>query len=489
MGNTQIPLPARKPPPTIPIPPTPLELANITSIGNERSRNNSTNLSPKTIPLARPISNENKPKGLSVFPSRQRQDSSYQAPLPTQTIIVDDEEAALERALDDFYVPDFEYNQKFQAVPVAIERYHHRGDSVTHDLSPKYEARSGEPPSYETLPIQELPELEEKVDSLRSSSPVNSVANRPTFQSAIAKMENAGLKVMCKRMSEDWSSGDTVSSLLEEINFEKRMWGLVAFQQLTHGRSLMSGAHDLMIGAKQEDDRKLLHLHGTAANGWVLATKYPKASIYSMSTKDISNPACSWPAPANHHSLITPSANAALPFPDNHFDVISAKSLPAVLKAGDWVSVLKECNRVLKPGGWLECQTIDPGLMNEGEHLKAWLDTRLLGELTDDDHLLTPSEDITFNLSEAGFDNVKRSRIALPASINPRSIPKGQGPDPDAARLMVLVGQHFYEELYRDFVPVVGGTGDSMWWSNKQIKQECESLNSCIGLVFAVAQK
>src|SRR5438309_7182289 len=71
------------------------------------------------------------------------------------------------------------------------------------------------------------------------------------------------------------------------------------------------------------------------ADGWVLAAKYPNVTVYSVSSQDISNPPCAWPAPLNHHPLYLHRRNSTLPFPDNYFDVISTKSFSAILKASD----------------------------------------------------------------------------------------------------------------------------------------------------------
>lgn len=228
------------------------------------------------------------------------------------------------------------------------------------------------------------------------------------------------------------------------------------------------------------------------ADGWVLAAKYPNVTVYSVSSQDISNPPCSWPAPLNHHSLFTPQPNSPIPFPDNYFDVVSTKSLPSILRMSDWAPLLKECNRVLKPGGWVELQIIDPVLTKQGDLLRDWLESRILREMMEDNYAIKPSDDVLGFLQETGFDSVKRSRIALPASFNPKlkNVARGQGPDPDAARVMVLVGRHFYEELYRGFNPIINGPGgDHLWWQNKSIRHECEALNTCFGLTFAFGQK
>ncbi|KAF3915887.1 hypothetical protein AA313_de0203003 [Arthrobotrys entomopaga] len=411
----------------------------------------------------------------------------------------------IDQSLQSFYIAEHETNYKFR--PSTRDRMH----PMPPPLQTQFRTPDGAPnsaglPSYAALGYQNNLAVDTKQPAVRSPSraiipdkPPSSAggggAGRSGFQAALSKMENAGLKIMFKRLSEDWSSSnshDSDNAMLEEVAFEQRLWALVAAEWLTFGKSLQSDAHEYLLDAHVTDGRRLLHLHGSAADGWVLAAKYPNVTVYTVSSQDISNPACQWSAPLNHHALFTPQPNSPLPFPDNYFDVISTKSFPSILRLSEWVPILRECNRVLRPGGWIELQIVDPVLTKQGELLKDWLDTRIICEMLEDNYGIKPSDDVLGFLQETGFDNVKRSRIALPASFNPKlkNFPPGQGPDPDAARVMVLVGRHFYEELYRGFNPIMGGPGsDHMWWQNRAIRHECEALNTCFGLTFAFGQK
>src|SRR5581483_8063734 len=55
----------------------------------------------------------------------------------------------------------------------------------------------------------------------------------------------------------------------------------------------------------------------------------------------------------------------ALEFPDASFDVVNARFLMAALKREAWSPLLKECTRVLRPGGLLRLtEVVDPGITN-----------------------------------------------------------------------------------------------------------------------------
>ncbi|KAF3102709.1 hypothetical protein TWF569_002566 [Orbilia oligospora] len=496
------------PPPSVPVPPTPDTLEGPTA---HRTRQFPTtnqriasdfNLRPILTSSSDDISPSSPNSGRIA--SIGSGSDSHQSQIET-----------IDHSLQSFYIAEHETNYKFR--PGTRDRMHPKPQPIQtqiqtqtlhqHQWAISHMSNSGNTPttaglpSYDTLGYSHhLPIDSKPPPSMRSASrsmsekAPPSAHGRSSFHAALQKMENAGLKIMFKRLSEDWgnSAQDSDNTMLQEIAFEQRLWALVAAEWLTFGKSLQSDAHEYLLDAHITDGRRLLHLHGSAADGWVLAAKYPNVTVYSVSSQDISNPPCQWSAPLNHHALFLPQPNSPLPFPDNYFDVISTKSFPSILRLSEWVPILRECNRVLRPGGWIELQIVDPVLTKQGELLREWLEARIVREMLEDSYAIKPSDDVLGFLQETGFDNVKRSRIALPASFNPKlkNIARGQGPDPDAARVMVLVGRHFYEELYRGFNPIMNGSGgDQLWWQNKAIKHECEVLNTCFGLTFAFAQK
>ncbi|KAK6340830.1 hypothetical protein TWF696_009148 [Orbilia brochopaga] len=488
------------PPPSFPVPPTPDEGPGGNRAFFPSSNRIATNFNLKPIstdfineaPLASPRSVRLGSTG-SALTGGSESSGANSIPSPR----TDDIDASLQS----FYIAEHESNFKFRRSP-RDGFLHSRPQPIQVQSRPGTSSgpKSAGLPSYDTLGYQQNLAIDVKSppamrspsrgsDHYKAPGPSVPTAGRSSFQAALQKMENAGLKIMFKRLSEDWGTAQEFDNvMLEEVAFEQRIWALVAAEWLTFGKSLQSDAHEFLLDAHVTDGRRLLHLHGSAADGWFLAAKYPNVTVYSVSSQDISNPACQWSAPLNHHPLFIPQPNSPLPFPDNYFDVISTKSFPGILRHSDWAPLLRECNRVLRPGGWIELQIVDPVLTKQGDMLREWLDARIIREMLEDSFAIKPSDDVLGFLQETGFDNVKRSRIALPASFNPKlkNIARGQGPDPDAARVMVLVGRHFYGELYRGFNQ---SGGNQIWWQNKAIKHECEALNTCFGLTFAFGQK
>src|SRR5947207_8460586 len=100
----------------------------------------------------------------------------------------------------------------------------------------------------------------------------------------------------------------------------------------------------------------LVHADASArpVDGWVFAAKYPNATIYSVSSHNVTAASHTWSSPTNHHPLYTPAVTSPIPFPDNYFDVVITRTLSSVLKSDELESVLRESLRILKPSGWLE---------------------------------------------------------------------------------------------------------------------------------------
>ncbi|EWC46335.1 hypothetical protein DRE_04506 [Drechslerella stenobrocha 248] len=162
----------------------------------------------------------------------------------------------------------------------------------------------------------------------------------------------------------------------KEVNDEitSRLWVFMASRWLHYGRILVSPAHDILNQSGMErrknksadpspTRRRVLDLGGApvADWGWHCAYEYPHSKVYTVTSR---------PKNINIDNL---------PFPDNHFDVISARSLHTILKRlappkrrserrngntsnqntktvrlDEYSLTLRECYRVLKPGGHFE---------------------------------------------------------------------------------------------------------------------------------------
>ncbi|KAF8429003.1 hypothetical protein EV426DRAFT_527662 [Tirmania nivea] len=240
------------------------------------------------------------------------------------------------------------------------------------------------------------------------------------------------------------------------------MWAMMSFRWMAFGRLLVSPAHELLAatcrkkstrresslssGTRHGKDRKrILDLAGIPVGdwGWHCAYDYPKSKVYTVTSRttssdgasatesDNSGQSTNCQAPINHRHIIV-SYLWRLPFPDNHFDVVSARSLFMALKtlsgkgrspAMDLMSpvnimdeydlCLEECLRVLKPGGYLEYFLFDNDIVNPGP-LAVELSTKFINELEANSYDPYPTKKWIKRLNKAGYGDMKRAWVFLP---------------------------------------------------------------------------
>ncbi|KAJ8110989.1 hypothetical protein OPT61_g6307 [Boeremia exigua] len=339
--------------------------------------------------------------------------------------------------------------------------------------------------------------VESRTGSRMSDGPTK--AAQGPFARALGKMEAAGARIVSARLSEEWEGLDDDDESLQEVVFEKRLWALTAYQRLTQNKQLQSPAHDLLANSRPTEQRRVLHLHGNLADGWVLATRYPAATVYTLSSANTSNLPTSHPAPLNHHSLFSPSISSAMPFPDNYFDVVVSRFVSTSLRNDEWARSFFDCMRVLKPGGSIEILSVDAHMNGEGPQLQSWVDEHVTCRLEAHNISMVPSESVLDTMEIVGLENIRRARVALPAYLgSPKAVarpaPSNNGlptPSPqdvvDASRMMAYLGRHFYQDLYGKFVRA--SQGEEWFWSRKDIRDECEKYQTKMVLTIACAQK
>ncbi|KAI8629248.1 methyltransferase domain-containing protein [Xylariaceae sp. FL1651] len=180
---------------------------------------------------------------------------------------------------------------------------------------------------------------------------------------------------------------------------------------------------------------RILDLGGQATCDWAwhCAITYPNAKIYTVTTKAIrqlSN--CNMRGPPNHRQVAVERLTR-LPFPDAHFDLVSARELHSILKfigengVDEWESCLSEVIRVLKPGGYLDFSVIDSDIMNAGplglaKSVEFGFSLKTLG------YDPNPTRMFLGRLGRAGFDEVRRAWMCLPMGHTKR--PAGEKPLP-----------------------------------------------------------
>ncbi|KAI1373628.1 hypothetical protein F4677DRAFT_448196 [Hypoxylon crocopeplum] len=244
-----------------------------------------------------------------------------------------------------------------------------------------------------------------------------------------------------KRMSANVARGDDV--LIDDPEKLKREkehealnqmsmanWHVGATKALNGGRLFSAPiakrlARLSRIGSAR-DRARILDLGGQAACDWAwhCAIMYPNTKVYTVTTKAIRQLSNSNVRGPPNHRQVAVSRLTRLPFPDGHFDLVSARELHSILKfigengEDEWDSCLKECMRVLKPGGYLEFSVLESALTNAGplglaKSVEFGFALKTLG------YDPAPTRTFLGRLHRAGFDGVRRAWVCLPMGPDP----------------------------------------------------------------------
>ncbi|KAG0308612.1 hypothetical protein BGZ97_013319 [Linnemannia gamsii] len=152
---------------------------------------------------------------------------------------------------------------------------------------------------------------------------------------------------------------------------------------------------------------------GCGPGTWTMemANEFPDATVTGI---DLSSVFPSAIIPGNcrflQHNILEP-----LPFPDNHFDFVYQRLLISGLTVEGWAKVIKEFERVTKPGGWIELVECDSHGGNNGPHsLKIWnwITTALGSRGIDSSFTRDPGLECA--LVKSGVENVTMLTLKLP---------------------------------------------------------------------------
>jgi SAM-dependent methyltransferase len=308
----------------------------------------------------------------------------------------------------------------------------------------------------------------------------------------MSKIKKAGPQIVATRLNEEWEE-ESDEETNQEMMFEKRLWALNAYEWLTQGKQLQSPMHEHLSASLTHEGVRVLHVHGPigickrratrrlsadciVADGWVLAARYPGVTVFTISSQNANN-GMAGPAPTNHHSLYLPSPSSTMPFPDCYFDAIISRSLPSMLRKKDLNKTFSECMRCLKPGARIEFHTLDPYLASQGPATKSWIDEQLIAELRAGGKCRSPSTATIDAMSNAGLQNIKQARVALPAVASGSS---------NEAKLLTNLGHYLYQDLYCNLVRF---QGEGWFWDSRQVAEECKALQTQMVITIACSQK
>ncbi|KAK7952216.1 uncharacterized protein PG986_007944 [Apiospora aurea] len=239
-----------------------------------------------------------------------------------------------------------------------------------------------------------------------------------------------------KRMSANVARGDDIiEDDLERLKREKEAealsqmaaanWHVNAFKALNGGRlfcaPLSKRLARLSRMAGPAERARILDLGGQATCDWAwhCAFMYPSAKVYTTTTKAIRQLSNSNIRGPPNHRQVAVQRLAKLPFPDNYFDLISARELHSILKfvgengEDEWETCLQEAMRVLKPGGYLEFSVLDSDIVNAGplglaKSVEFGFALKTLG------YDPNPTKLFLSRLQRAGYKDIRRAWMCLP---------------------------------------------------------------------------
>jgi SAM-dependent methyltransferase len=258
-------------------------------------------------------------------------------------------------------------------------------------------------------------------------------------------------------------------------------WVVDALKYLNGGNLLFSNAAKRLAKADLPIDDpncvgkrriRALDIGGNPSCDWAwhCARQFPNVKLYTAITESATtNPTVT--GPTNHRLVIAPQP-WKLPFKDNHFDLISVRSLHAMLKhepiptqpeIDEYDLCLRECGRILKPGGYLEFMLMDSDMAHAGPLANA-ISVEFGFKLKTRGYDPSPTKSFLGRLRKANFVDVKRAWMFLPAGAPtrdpymPRKTPLPVLPADDGAEAV-----HGPVGSTIDIANVTGLLGSWMW--------------------------
>ena len=313
------------------------------------------------------------------------------------------------------------------------------------------------------------------VDSLLGNYSIAS-AERPSPQRPISMMpgkEDNEEKTEEQTRIDDLERG---RQAIEQV--EPATWVIEALRYLSGGRLFNSPVASVLGKARPLETTTLpelvrdLDLGGQPQCDWAwhCAHDFPNIKTYTA-TCDSQAINESIRGPSSHR-LVRVDNLWTLPFPSNHFDAISTRSLPTFLKTmkplgndqDEYDLCLKECLRVLKPGGYLEFFVLDAELVDGGH--PAPLGDKLSVEFGFSLRRLgydpVPTKSFLGRVRRAGYTEIKRAWMFLPIGAPNLALPPlPETPPPHASMYEDQIMQKQVEAVQGP----VGSTADTAYIS------------------------
>jgi ubiquinone/menaquinone biosynthesis C-methylase UbiE len=110
---------------------------------------------------------------------------------------------------------------------------------------------------------------------------------------------------------------------------------------------------------------------GCGKGNWVMemAAKYPESKFVGV---DLYPFATTTEMPNCNFEIV--NVTSGIPFSDNTFDYIVIQSMETSFTKGQWADLLRECYRILQPGGYIELKAFEGNLHRASPVSKAFID-------------------------------------------------------------------------------------------------------------------
>ena len=325
-----------------------------------------------------------------------------------------------------------------------------------------------------------------------------------------------------------------------------RFGALMTSKWLSFGRVLFSPVH---FELKDPSEDRVLVIDGLGKDwSYYCALTYPEATIYNLGsgTSSPATPANTtaepWSTLRNHRHISHQSLASPLPFPRGFF-ACAVLRFPPALPSSVHRSILSECKRVLRPGGYLELSVLDLDLVNMGNRARrAIRGLKVKLQVVDEQvSLRNISDEIMAGLGRKGFTECNRCFVGVPVAgklpnaedndgfeskkekssnasntANGASAPKTPKPevsfsdlltgqssadsstDDGITDMVARVGRWWYSRCYESLVlPDAGDPGatnpgnllENSIWKDDSLLRECEKRGTSFRLLIGYAQK
>lgn len=418
--------------------------------------------------------------------SRHLRNDSLDSPMKKAVRFLETETAKREKSSEnDLHQGDSIYYHAFQHISADVE-----AQDAFRNRQERCDAVQA---SRNCLPHEHLDRLQGKYSITRADRPapprpISMFSGKETDETEQTVEQKAISRVERERQA------------LEQLNTS--MWIVEASRFLNAGKLLNSPAVKNLGNKSHNDDSstagmRILDLGGLPNCDWAwhCACEYQNSKVYTATT-DAHLINDSIRGPSNHRCNLV-SKLWQLPYPDNHFDGISARSLFTYLKTekplgqalDEYDLCLHESLRCLKPGGYLEFFLLDSELINSGSRGTA-VSVEFGFNLKTRGYDPSPTKNWLGRLRRAGFDDIKRAWTFLPMGAPQKSLPElPETPPPDVATYNAKVAEAVRGPVgsTADAANVAGLLGSWAWeqWMLKlQMEMGKEQLLEGVGAVL-----